>query len=130
MTRTCLKDLRFRIGIKVRLGTIQHTQPLPGTRLYEKLSSKTASSDTDWPKYDMGNAVFMPAQMTPKNCKGHGLGLEGILFLRFYSKRLFSVNFNLLQHLLYFAPLLVLNMSFKRALDFESKMAKASITKH
>ncbi|MGB4366735.1 MAG: radical SAM protein, partial [Acetomicrobium sp.] len=125
------RTLDFALESKLDLAQFSILTPLPGTRLYEKLSSEDRIINTDWSKYDMGNAVFMPAQMTPEELQ-KGMGWAWREFYSYGSilKRLFSVNSNLLRHLLYFAPLLVLNMSFKRALDFESKMAKASITKH
>lgn len=125
------RTLDFALESKLDLAQFSILTPLPGTRLYEKLSSEDRIINADWSKYDMGNAVFMPAQMTPEELQ-KGMGWAWREFYSYGSilKRLFSVNFHLLRHLLYFAPLLVLNMSFKRALDFESKMAKASITKH
>lgn len=121
------RTLDFALESKLDLAQFSILTPLPGTKLYEKLNLERRIFDTDWSRYDMSNAVFKPAQMTPEELdRGNGWVWREFYSYRSILKRLFTMDFDLLKCFLYFAPLLTLNLSFKRALDFESKMSRNS----
>lgn len=119
------RTLDFAIESNLDLAQFSILTPLPGTKLHEKLLSEGRIFDRDWSKYDMGNVVFKPAQMTPEELKkGNGWAWKEFYSYGSIMKRILNMNFDLLRRLLYFAPLLTLNFSFKRALDFEIKNSK------
>jgi len=67
------RTLDFALDSKLDLAQFSVLTPLPGTKLYEKLSLENRIIDKDWSKYDFGNAVFRPAQMTAEELeKGNG----------------------------------------------------------
>jgi radical SAM superfamily enzyme YgiQ (UPF0313 family) len=41
--------------------------PLPGTDLYQEMSSDNRIISADWSKYDCSNVVFKPSQISPEN---------------------------------------------------------------
>ncbi len=122
------RTLDFALDSKLDLAQFSVLTPLPGTKLYEKLSLENRIIDKDWSKYDFGNAVFRPAQMTAEELeKGNGWAWR-----QFYShgsilKRVFGMKYELHRYLLYFVPILTLNLSFRKALNFEAKMSKLSL---
>ncbi|MDI9390717.1 MAG: radical SAM protein [Synergistota bacterium] len=121
------RTVDFVYGAKIDLAQFSILTPLPGTKFYEKLSSENRIIDTDWSKYDMGHVVFKPAQMSPEELD------EGATWAwkEFYSRgsiarRVFGMKFDLFKIALYFLPVLTINLSFKKAIDFGQKLSQNS----
>lgn len=119
------RTVDFVYDAKIDLAQFSILTPLPGTRLHKKMISENRIIDADWSKYDMGHVVFKPAQMSAEELD------EGAAWAwkEFYSRgsilrRVFGMKFDLLKIALYFLPVLTINLSFKKALDFGEKLAQ------
>jgi len=115
-----------------RLDLVQFSilTPLPGTRLHKKLSQENRIINTDWAKYDMENVVFKPAQMSVDELQQGNMWA----WREFYSRgsiirRLLGTRFDIIRIALYTIPLIIMNLGFKKALDFNTKLRKKFLEK-
>jgi radical SAM superfamily enzyme YgiQ (UPF0313 family) len=106
------RTFEFAKDIKLDLAQFAILTPYPGTAIYNKLIKENRIFNFDWEKYDAGNAVFKPLQMTAEKLKEEvdNLWRE---FYRFDEilLRLIKLGKRLPIQIL---PLLLLNFSFRK----------------
>jgi radical SAM superfamily enzyme YgiQ (UPF0313 family) len=106
------KTLEFAKNIKLDLAQFAILTPYPGTAIYNKLLKQNRIINFDWQKYDAGNAVFKPLQMTAEKLKEE-VDKMWREFYRFDEilLRMIKLGKRLPIQLL---PLLLLNFSFRK----------------
>lgn len=124
------RTVDFIYDAKLDLVQFSIMTPLPGTVLYKKLSSENRIINTDWSKYDMENVVFKPAQMSVDELQQGNMWA----WREFYSRgsiirRLLGTRFDIIRLALYTIPLIIMNLGFKKALDFNTELKK-KLLKH
>jgi radical SAM superfamily enzyme YgiQ (UPF0313 family) len=73
--------LDFLLKYNIDAIQVSALTPLPGTRLYEKMSREKRIIDTRWEHYDYRHVVFRPRKMTPEQLQN---GVDWIIG-EFYS---------------------------------------------
>lgn len=66
---TFSETLDFIMKVNLRAANFCPLTPLPGTRSYSALKEENRLLSEDWSKYDRGNVVFKPKNMTPEELK-------------------------------------------------------------
>jgi len=119
------RTVDFVYGAKLDLVQFSILTPLPETHLHKKLLSENRIIDTDWTKYDMEKVVFRPAQMSAEELQQGNMWA----WREFYSRgsiirRLLGTRFDIIRLALYTVPLVIMNLGFKKALDFNTRLRK------
>lgn len=77
------KNIRFFESVPFDMLTISILTPLPGTALWDKITSENRLISRDWDKYDMLHCVYQPSGISPQE-------LEALMpkaYRRLYFKR-------------------------------------------
>jgi len=119
------RTVDFIYEAKLDLAQFTILTPLPGTALYKKLLSEGRIISTDWRKYDMENVIFKPAQMSAEELeKGTAWAWREFYSRGSIIRRLLGMKFDILRLVLYTVPLLIINLGFKKALDFNTELKR------
>ena len=115
------RTVDFIYDAKLDLAQFTNLTPLPGTQLHRKLVSENRIIDTDWRHYDTESVVFKPAQMTPDQLwNGTGWAWNNFYSRGNILRRMLGMKFDIMRLALYIVPLLIMNLGFKKALDFDN----------
>jgi radical SAM superfamily enzyme YgiQ (UPF0313 family) len=110
------KTLNFLDESKVDALQATILTPFPGTRLFTEMENQGRLIDKDWSKYDFGNVVFEPKNMSPETLK-HG---HDWVLTKFYSGR--SILMRLWNAFDYLNPWMILKGAMPINLSYRSRL--------